>query len=183
MTDLPTHPFELRKLDQQAATAFDITPPADALAAIAAELGLLELRKLRFRGELAPQGARDWSLRGDLGATVVQPCVATLAPVVTRLDLPVKRIFLRDMPETEEEDAEGTRIVEDETLELLTPVIDPAAIMIEALSLALPLYPRATDAEQVTAQAAPDGVTPMSDEETRPFAGLAALRDKLADKT
>jgi len=27
--------------------------------------------------------------------------------------------------------------------------------------------------------AAPEGVTPIADEDTRPFAGLAALRDKL----
>jgi hypothetical protein len=44
------------------------------------------VRKLRFIGTLEPEGAQDWRLTADLGATVVQPCVVTLAPVTTRLE-------------------------------------------------------------------------------------------------
>ena len=66
-------------------TAFEITPDkADALAALAAELGVNALRKLRFAGEIKAMGKKDWKLAGRLGATVVQDCVVTLEPVTTR---------------------------------------------------------------------------------------------------
>jgi len=56
-------------------------------------------------------------------------------------------------------------------------VIDPAAVMIEALALAMPLYPRAEGADLGEAVHAEPGVTPMRDADARPFAGL---RDRLA---
>ena len=48
-------------------------------------------------------------------------------------------------------------------------------------AVALPPFPRSPGAELGIARAAPKGVRPLTDEETRPFAGLAALRDRLAD--
>ena len=52
--------------------------------------------------------------------------------------------------------------------------------MIEELSLAVPEYPRSPDATLEQANFTKPGETPMSDEDARPFAGLAALKDKLA---
>jgi hypothetical protein len=51
--------------------------------------------------------------------------------------------------------------------------------MAEALALALPDYPRAPDAELEAGQFAAPGVAPMTDDEAKPLAGLAALRDRL----
>jgi len=65
---------------------FDLRPDAEARVALADRLALSDLRKLRFAGELAPQGERDWRLEAHLGATVVQPCRVTLVPVTTRID-------------------------------------------------------------------------------------------------
>ena len=56
-------------------------------------------------------------------------------------------------------------------------------VMVEALSLNLPLYPRAPDAELEQTVFSKDGVKPMTDEDARPFAGLAALRSQLDDDT
>ena len=67
-------------LSSRRETAFDLQPDADARAALAAQLGLDGLRKLRFVGKIAPSGARGWTLTAELGATVVQPCVVTLEP-------------------------------------------------------------------------------------------------------
>jgi uncharacterized metal-binding protein YceD (DUF177 family) len=58
-------------------------------------------------------------------------------------------------------------------------VIDACAVMMEALTLALPPYPRAAEADFAGAAAAPEGAAPLTDEETtRPFAGLADLLKK-----
>jgi hypothetical protein len=91
--------------------------------------------------------------------------VISAEPVTTRIDTPVVRRFLREMPVPTEPEAE---IPDDDTLEPLGPVIDPGAVMAEALALALPDYPRAPGA------ALPEGLAP--EPLANPFAALAALR-------
>ena len=72
-------------------TAFDLRPDEARRDALAAELGLLGLKKLRLAGEIRPEGRDAWRLEATIGATVTQPCVVTLAPVTTRIDEPVSR--------------------------------------------------------------------------------------------
>lgn len=181
MTQLPSHPLRVGDLPTGRPTRFELVPDDAALAAIADDLGLLALRKLRFKGEIRAEGREDWLLVADLGATVVQPCVVSLEPVTTRIDERITRRFVARMPETAE-DGEEVEMPEDDTLEPLGSIIDPAATMIESLALALPLYPRAEGAELGERQFTEPGKKAMTDEETKPFAGLAALRDKLDKK-
>jgi uncharacterized metal-binding protein YceD (DUF177 family) len=70
---------------------------------------------------------------------------------------------------------------EDDTVEPLEHDIDLNRVLIEALSLALPPWPRRDDAEMGQTTAAAEGTEPLTDEDTKPFAGLAGLRDKLKD--
>ena len=177
MTD--TAALRVADLPQNAPTSFDLAPDAAARAAIAQELAITALRKLRFAGTLRAQGKRNWLLTGTLGATVVQPCVVTLEPVTTRLDVPVHRLFLADYHDPEAEEAE---MPEDDNTEPLGAHIDPQAVMIEALALALPLYPRADGAALGEAVYTEPGKVPIRDEDTKPFAGLAALRDAMKDE-
>ena len=163
-------------LPQNASTAFEIVPDASELAAMAQALGLDGLRKVRFAGAVAAQGKADWALRARLGATVVQTCGVTLAPVTTRIDVDVSRLFLRDH---EEPDAPEVEMPEDETVEALGQWIDPEAVMIEALSLAVPDYPRAEGVALGETVLAAPGVEPLTDDALRPFAGLADLKSKL----
>lgn len=151
-------------------------PDAATLAALAEAMGLTGLRKLSFEGGLKPLGDRDWQLKGRLGATVVQPCVVTLEPVVTRIDTDVVRTFIRDYVDVDAPEAE---VPEDDSVEPLGIWIDPAAVMEEELTLALPEYPRKDAAESTTVRVTEPGKTPMTDEQARPFAGLAALKDQL----
>ena len=62
---------------------FAVAGNADFMNALAQELGLEKLRKLRLKGTLHPEGQSGWRLEAELGATIVQPCVITLAPVTT----------------------------------------------------------------------------------------------------
>ena len=163
-------------LSQNAVTPFELRPGAAELAGIAAALDLIGLRKLSFVGTLRAQGGADWRLEASLGATVVQACVVTLEPVTTRIDVPVKRIFLRDYTEIDAPEAE---MPEDETVEPLGAWIDPAEVMQEALALALPLYPRSQGAVLGETVHSEPGTTPMRDEDAKPFAGLAGLRARL----
>jgi len=171
-----SHPLRVAKLSGHAPTAFDIAPDADVLATLAGFLGISRLRKLRFAGTIAPISSGGWELTGTLGATVVQPCTISLAPVTTRIDEPVLRRYLPDLADAE---ASETEIPEDVDSEPLRDVIDPAAVMIEALALALPPFPRAEGVELGEAIFTEPGKAPLRDKDARPLAGLAALRDKL----
>jgi uncharacterized metal-binding protein YceD (DUF177 family) len=159
---------------------FDLAPDAAARRMIAGELGLSDLRKLRLQGRVSEDGA-DWLLEAHLGATVVQPCVVTLDPVTTRIDETVTRRFSPEADRPEDLPGDEREMPEDDTLEPLDHEIDLGRVLIEALSLALPPWPRVEGAEPGRTTAAADGVDPLTDEDTKPFAGLAGLRDKLKD--
>ena len=170
------HRLQVARLTRRAATEFDIRPEAAALEKIAGLVGVTALRKLRFAGSLTPVDTAGWELSGRLGATVVQPCGVTLTPVTTRIDDTVVRRYLRDLQLPEAAEAE---LPEDVDAEPLGDVIDPAAVMIEALALAVPDFPRASDAELGETVCAPPGAAPLRDADVRPLAQLAALRDRL----
>lgn len=184
MSKSPESPRILRvvELPQNRATSFELRPGAAALEAIAKDMGLLGLRKLAFKGEVRAEGKTDWLLEGTLGATVVQPCVVTLDPVTTRIDGPVRRLYLADptpiLPEGEE-----IEMPEDDTAEPLGDIIDLEGVMIEELALALPAWPRSEGAEIGSVTVTEPGQTPLSEEAMKPFAGLAALRDTLGKKS
>ncbi|WP_439155268.1 YceD family protein [Yoonia sp.] len=179
LATLPRSQLRLADLTTRRATAFTLVPTADERRAIADTLGITGIRKLRFAGQLEPIGRTDWALTADLGATVVQECVVTLAPVTSRIDETVTRSYVADLPEPEGAEVE---MPEDDTVEPLPAAIDLAQVMIEALALALPVYPRSEGAEMATAVSAPKGATPLTDDDTKPFAGLGALRDSLENK-
>ena len=159
-------------------TAFERVPDAEARAAMAERLGLSGLRKLRLAGRIAPRGRQDWELTAHLGATVTQPCTITLAPVTTRIEEAVARRYLADwVPPT----APEQEMPEDDTAEPLPETVDLDALIEEALSLALPAFPRAPEAELGRIEAAPPGAAPFEETQERPFAGLADLRRRMEE--
>ena len=169
-------PYRTKALSARKPTRFDLALGPDALALVAALLGITAVRALRFKGELRPSGHHDVELEARLAATVEQPCGITLAPVVTMIREPVLRRYIADLADPEELEIE---MPDDDSAEPLPEVIDVGEVALEVLALALPLYPRAPGAELPEMVAAPPGVTPLRDADLRPFAGLAGLADKL----
>ncbi len=167
--------IEVERLRGNAAFKFDIAPNEREAEAIRASLGLRGLRKMRFLGQIMPLGKRGWLVEGGLGASVTQACVLSLEPVKTRIDAPVN---LRFLPETMIEQDTSEDVLEDD-VEPLGPVIDLGHVAVEALILAMPDYPRSDAAALAQVSAAPPGVAPIKEEETKPFAGLSDLREKL----
>ena len=151
-------------------------PTAEVRAAMAEQLGITEMRKLRVQLTLTPQGKSDWHLEARWGATVVQPCVVTLAPVVTRLEETNTLTYTDKMPEMSDSEAE---MPDDETLEPLPEEIHLSAAVAEMVALALPVYPRAEGVEMGAQVFGPPGEAPMTDDDAKPFAGLASLKEKL----
>ncbi|MEE2946136.1 MAG: DUF177 domain-containing protein [Pseudomonadota bacterium] len=171
--------FRVADLAQNQRTPFLIVPDADELTELTKEIGVSSLKKLRFEGYIAALGKRDWQVQADLGFTVVQPCVVSLEPVTSRVDVPVERQFIAGYESPDEEEFELT---DDENTESLGAEINVEDILKESLALALPLYPRKDNASLSESNFTEPGKKPMSDEDARPFAGLESLRDKLAQK-
>ena len=179
MTHTDASTLRIADLATRRATSFTRELDAAERSALANALEISEVRKARLVGEITPQGRRDWQLSAILGATVVQPCVVTLDPVITRIDEPVTRTYVSNFVEP---DGGEVEMPEDDTIEPIPAVVDLDAILQEALSLALPPFPRAEGVELGSAVYAEDGTEPMTDEDAKPFAGLGALIDQLANK-
>lgn len=167
----------LRLVGETSEQSFLIESTAPERSTLAQDLGISAIQKLRFEGAVIPEGKRDWRLEAQLGATVVQPCVVTLEPVKTRIDTKVLRRYVHDLPDLS--DAAEAEMPEDDTIEELPETLDLSEVMAEALALALPDFPRADGVDAVDISVTEPGKTPMTDEETKPFAGLAGLRDSL----
>ncbi|MFT3689919.1 YceD family protein [Paenirhodobacter sp.] len=174
-TPLPwRHPVKIAELAARKPTRFDLIPDAETRACIAEWAGITALATLRLKGELTPKGRHDWLLTAALTARVEQPCVITLTPVVTDLSETVERRYLADMPEPEGDEIE---MPEDDSAEPLPATIDLAAVALEALELALPLYPRAEGAEFSDTTVTEPGAAPITDEDVKPFANLRSLME------
>lgn len=162
--------------------SFTLVPDAKELSALREQLDLLGLKKLRFEGTLSPASKRDWQLTAKIGATVSQACVTTLAPVTTRIDAPVNRLYSADFTDpalaTAENEAE-IEVPEDDSVEPIPSALTLSEVAIEALALALPDYPRAEGAELPETVFSQPGTAAMTDADTKPFASLKSLRDKL----
>ncbi len=177
--DLPfSHPFRVAALSPRKPTRFALTPDKDARTAIAASLGLISLPEFSFKGEIRPTAGRDYVLEADLAALAVQACSVTLAPVSARLSDRTLRRYIADYTVPEGDEVE---MPEDDTSEPLPDVIDVGAVAVEALALALPLYPRAPGAALGEAVFAAPGTAPLRDGDLNPFAGLAGLAKKMRD--
>jgi fido (protein-threonine AMPylation protein) len=109
---------------------------------------------------------------------VVQPCSVTLDPVTTRLSEAVRRHFIADykLPEADE-----LEMPEDDSTEALPEVIDAVTVVVEALALSLPLYPRAAGVELGEAVFTEPGLAPLREGDLKPFAALAGLVLKAKD--
>jgi uncharacterized metal-binding protein YceD (DUF177 family) len=165
--------IEVARLEGLAEFAFDLRPTDDETRALARLLGARSLRKMRFAGRLQRIAAGGWALEAALGATVVQTCVVSLDPVTARVDQPVRRRFLP----APRPDAPGAAPDEADDVEPLGERIDLGLVAIEEMALALPDYPRKPGASLDRAARAAAAARPEA--EVKPFAALAALRDKL----
>lgn len=172
-----SHKLRVSQLNARRPLALELAPDAEARARIAAHLGLLALPQLRLTGTLSPAPTDSWLLEGRLTAQVEQGCVVTLAPVATAIAEDVRRVYSPHAADPEGDEIE----MPDDEIEPLGPIIDPGEVLVEELSLALPLYPRAPGAALPDDPGADDAAEGEAGDTRRPFAGLAALLRKDGD--
>lgn len=172
-----THEITVSDLPKNRAFSFNLTPDAAELTLLAEDLDIPNIQKLRFEGTLEFNDTGTLTLLADLGATVTQSCVVSLEPVKTRIDTEITRRFVPDLDITEEE--HQMLPDDDENTDPLMPQIDLGLVLLESVALNLPDFPRIPGAELKQKTFTAPGVTPLTDEDAKPFASLAALKDKL----
>jgi len=158
-----SHVLDVASLPKNRPFDFDLSPSDAELALIAADLGILSLKKTRFTGALEFNGQGELILSGDLGATATQACVVSLEPVRTRIETPVRRRYSPDAASLEEE--HQLLPEDDENMDPLEAVVDLGAVLSEAIALELPEFPRIEGAELKDKVFAEPGVTPLEDED------------------
>ena len=165
------------RLDSMPVAGRDVTvsPGADERAAVAARIGVSAVDKLdvalhavRFRG-----GIR---VTGRLTATVTQPSVVTLEPVIEQIAEPIDRIFLPGGEKDYAVAANAEIFVDldgdDVPDHFEGNEADLTDLIIETLALAVDLYPRGPGESLDDLGLKPDV------EDESPFAALRALKPK-----
>ncbi|WP_421851772.1 DUF177 domain-containing protein [Oricola sp.] len=165
---LPTNGFDLRiDADEAERTALAEAHGLSQAAAFHADLVLKRWRK---------DGVK---VAGSLTARITQQCVVTLAPIETVIETTVDAVFLPEGSSLERPlDDDGALLVDpdgpDAPETFVGGVLDAGAVAEEFFELEIDPYPRAEGAALDIESDNEDG-----DGRANPFAGLAALRDKL----
>ena len=144
-------------------------------AAMADRHGLLALDRLEAHAAISRDGDV-LHARGRLRAQLTQACIATGEACAQAIDEPFDLTFRPD-PGAEPDEEIELAADELDTLFHDGQAIDLKAAIEDTLALSIDPYPRSAGAEAALKEA---GV--MSEEEAGPFAGLAALRDRLGGK-
>ena len=172
------------KINQSKPFDFHLMLSNQKVAELVKRLDLLSIKKVSLVGQLSPLSINEWSLKAKLRATVKQKCVISFKPVQTIVCEPINRTFSSSaLQNTFEADDDGVSpVIFDDTLQELNDHIDLAEIIFEELTLILPHYPKIEGAELGYYSITEPGAKPLTDENTKPFAQLSKLKDKLSNK-
>lgn len=143
-------------------------------AAVAKRLDLIELKALSLTAKLSSIAGGVKAI-GHMNAHVVQRCAATDLAVPYKISEDFDLRFLNDVDPAAASEDEEIEISSDdcEVLPLENGRVDVAEAAVQTLSLALDPFPRHPDADRILRE---KGV--MTEEQSGPFAALAALQTK-----
>ncbi len=165
---------------------FEIETSAEERAAIAKRLDLIELNSLSASLRLVVDNDRGGvDVAGRFAAETVQPCAVTTEPLVCKVAGALAVCYAFDA----EADTPVEIDAEDESDDVpAEPIVDGGFDLGEALTQALSLeidpYPRAPGLSfdiHIGGAAAEQGANTDAAAEAGPFAGLAALKNKLEE--
>ena len=151
----------------------DLAADDEERASVAERLALLSLDRLEAHAMLSRDGQKVCAT-GRLRASLEQSCVATGDAVPAHVDEPFELRFVPE-PKTGRADEEIELGAGDlDTVFHDGSAIDLGGAVIDTLALALDPYPRSAGADAALKEA---GV--LTEDESSPFAALAALKEKL----
>lgn len=172
-----TRPFNPDVVKAEDVRTVEIEADESERVALARWFDAQEVSRLGARFEITRWRGSGLLVSGTVSAALTQACVVTLSPVPALVEETVSRRYL---PERKLDRAPDTLDpFGEDPPEALPETLDLAAIAAETVALALEPYPRAEGAELGEALRSPAGATALDDPSERPFAKLAALKERL----
>jgi uncharacterized metal-binding protein YceD (DUF177 family) len=169
-----SHPVPVSELLRGDVVTLTIAAGDAERRALAEFLNIPEVKSLAARLKVRAEPGRRFVLDGTVAADLVQSCVVTLDPVETRVEGPIRRVYLDTPPDQEDADLDP---FDDDAPDLIDGgVIDAGAAVCEYIALEMEPYPRAKHApepENTAENGGGEGDAPANN----PFAVLAQLRD------
>lgn len=166
------------RLDTLGPTPRSMTLDADEAerAALADRFGCISIDRLSADLTLVRSGEAV-TAKGHISAEVDQPCIATGQPVRAAIDEPFEIVF-RPQPDTRAEEEIELGEAELDVVFYDGALVDVGEAVAETLALNLDPYPRVRGAGDALRDAGVKSEEEIKSE-TSPFAGLAALKDRL----
>ncbi|MDG2474660.1 MAG: hypothetical protein P8M50_05195 [Paracoccaceae bacterium] len=130
-------------------------------------LRVKKLKKFSFKGQFIQSSKMNYTLQASLQATLLQPCVISLSTVKIKIDRTIEQYYsVEEQKNINKSISIDSESIEIEQLHRETNIGD---IMIEALSLEIPLYPKKNNAdfEEITVTEA--GIEPLDLAPNNPF--------------
>jgi uncharacterized metal-binding protein YceD (DUF177 family) len=152
----------------EAGRHFELVADAPTRTALAEQMGLRALSRLRASFDVTRRGRDGLHVMGQVSATVGQNCVVTLDPLESEVAEEIDLVF---MPQGEDDIAKAVHFgpeSRDPPEPLENGLVDLGAIAIEFLTLGIDFYPR----KPGVAFESP----PADEPSAHPFAALSALK-------
>jgi len=170
------------RMGASGSTTLEIAANDSERAALAKRFGFLGLPAFTARVTVDCRAGGRVLVEGLLRGKIVQACILTLDPVTQELDESFRIVFKQDL--AEERDPESGEALVSADVDAPEPLsgslLDVGEIVAEQLSLAADPYPRrpGVKLEDVLPRVRGDRDSAREEQRRRPFAGLAALKDK-----
>ena len=137
-------------------------------------LEIEELRSFSFKGQFIRSSKTDYELHSSFKAKLVQLCVVTLRPVKTKINHKFEQPFSVVKDETEHKHLSFKYDAIDK--EHILNEVNIGDIMLEALSLEIPLYPKIQGANFKGLTITKAGIKPLEVISNNPFNLLKKFR-------
>tara|TARA_B100000965_G_C19225712_1_gene597861 strand:- start:76 stop:630 length:555 start_codon:yes stop_codon:yes gene_type:complete len=164
----------LKVLRQTKKFAFQYTSNLKALTELTRILKIEELKAFSFQGQIFQLNEHDYTLRASFDATVVQLCIISLNPIKTKISNKINQSYI------DQENSQKTKylLIDHDSIEKeqFKSEINVGDIMLEALSLEIPLYPRKKNAKFEGITVTDSEIKPLDRTTNNPFLSLKELK-------
>lgn len=150
------------------------------------DLNVNELVSLRIDAKFSAFQKTGIVITGIVRFRIHQTCVVSLEPMIHTFKEPLELFYLPqhklqtwfdNHPDLED------HLADENPPELLTETFDLLRIATDIMILGINPYPRKFKVDKININAGPPDVAPLTNETSKPLAGLASLREKLKNNT
>ena len=136
-------------------------------------LDVLKIESVSFKGQLTPSDSQNYKLHASFKATVTQACVITLKPVTTQIEQQIHQHYSTDKEAHQAKTVSGDYKTTE--IERIFNEVNIGDLILEFLSLSIPLYPKNKNASFEGISATKSGIKPLEKPLNNPFNSLKKL--------